>query len=154
MSYDNRETCATLVPSSCIPYTGYISETIAEDIQCRPNINDILKKLQEVIDGIQEKLGDNTTLTAGCFSFNPATATQKTINQEIITKLCAAQVAIEALEPIDPNTIDITIDLLCLIEESCEPQTTYTLTEILTKLVTKICNLESRIIVIENILNI
>lgn len=154
-STDNRETCGTQLPSSCIPFTGYISNRVKEDLPCRPNINDVLTNIQNIIDGIKDSLGDNTALTKECFDFNPATATQQVINQEIITKLCALKTAVEALqEPIDPDTINIAVNLLCLLDEGCDPQTTYTLTEILTKLITAYCNLLTRVVNIETILNI
>ena len=48
----------------------------------------------------------------------------------------------------------IAINLLCLIDPSCTPQTEYSLTEILVKLVTAYCDLLTRVTTIENILNI
>ena len=153
LTYDNRETCTTLLPSSCIPYVGYISPSIQEDITCRPNINDIIKALQELI--VKSSLGDNTTLTNECLTFTPATVTQSQLNQIFITELCNIKQQLADLPTtIDPNTINIAIDLLCLIDPSCTPQTTYTLTEILIKLVTAYCNLLTRVQNIENILNI
>ncbi len=154
-SYDNRETCGTLLPSSCIPYTGYISEAVNENLPCRPNINDVLKNIQNLIDTINDSLGDNTTLDKECFTFNPATASQKDINQELIVKVCELKTAVEDLQnPIDPDTINIAINLLCLLNEECDPQEEYTLTEILEKLVIAYCDMNTRITNIENILNI
>lgn len=155
LSYDNRETCTTLLPSSCIPYTGYISPSIEADIKCRPNINDIIKAIQDLIDKIKAGLGDNTTLDEKCLSFDPATVTQSQLNQIFITELCTIKDLIADLPTtVDPNTINIAINLLCLIDPLCTPQTTYTLTEILIKLVTAYCNLLTRVQTIENILNI
>lgn len=155
-TYDNRETCGPLVPSSCLPYTGYVSDTIADLLPCRPNVNDVLKNLQILIDSIQDKLGDNSTLTPDCFTFT-STASQKTINQEIITNLCSLKTQVEALlaGSIDPDDIDITIDLLCLEDPACAPApAAYPLTEVLTKLVTNYCSLLDRIVTIETTLNI
>ena len=66
-SYDNRETCVNILPSSCIPYVGYINNSIKPLIlECRPNLNDILKGLQDYIDNIKLELGDNN-IKKGCF---------------------------------------------------------------------------------------
>ena len=156
-SNDNRETCALVVPSSCIPYTGIVTTVIDKDLPaCRPNINDVFTSLQTTIDKIQTSLGDNTTLVVDCMtSINPATATQSQINQAILVKLCALQELISGEDvEIDPSTILITINMLCLINEECEPQTAYTLTEILTMLVTAYCDLLSRVKIIETFLNL
>ena len=154
-SYDNRETCGTLLPSSCIPYTGVINDSIKEGIPCRPNINDIIKNIQNLIDHIKLGLGDNTTLDPKCLTFDPSYATQSAINQSIITELCSIKdQVIELQKPIDPDTLMIAINLLCLIDPSCTPQTEYSLTEILVKLVTAYCDLLTRVTTIENILNI
>lgn len=153
---DNRETCTVLVPSSCVPYTGYISTSIQADMpDCRPNINDTLKAIQELIDRIKAKLGDNTTLDEECLDIEPATVTQKDINQVLITEVCVLKTLVGTLGgPIDPDTILLAVDLLCLIDPSCDPQASYTLTEIITKLVTAYCNLLARVVNIETILNI
>lgn len=155
-SYDNRETCTNIVPSSCLPYTGYVSTTIADLLPCRPNVNDVLKNLQILIDKINTNLGDNTTLTQNCFTFDPATDTQKTLNQELIDDICTLQTQVAALiaGTIDASLINIAINLLCLQDPACTPQTTYTLTEILTKLITNYCSLLDRVTNIETFLNI
>lgn len=154
-SYDNRETCGTLLPSSCVPYTGVINDSIKDNIPCRPNINDIIKNIQNLIDKIKESLGDNTTLDPECLTFDPTTVTQSELNQEIITELCNLKDAVTALQqPIDPNTINIAIDLLCLVDPGCTPQTTYTLTDILIKLVAAYCDLLADVTNIKNILNL
>lgn len=154
-SYDNRETCGTLLPSSCIPYTGQVNTSIEDNLPCRPNINDILKNIQNLIDKINNSLGDNTTLDPTCLTFTPSTVTQVQLNQLLITEICELKTAVQALQqPIDPDTINIAINLLCLVDPGCTPQTEYTLTEILVKLVTAYCDLLTRVTTIENILNI
>lgn len=160
ISFDNRETCTLLLPSSCIPYTGYVSplftaQTFVPVFPCRPNVNDILKSIQVLLERIKASLGDNTTLDNDCLTFDPATATQAQINQELITEICLLKDALAALPTtIDPSTIVLAIDLLCLIDPACTPATTYTLEEILIKLVAAYCNLLTRVQNIETILNI
>ena len=154
-SYDNRETCGTLLPSSCIPYTGVVNESVQEGLPCRPNINDVIKNIQNLIDGIKASLGDNTTLDENCLTFNPSSVTQAGLNQIFIDEICSLKEAVAALqEPVDPDTLMVAINLLCLIDPSCDPQTEYSLTEILVKLVTAYCDLLTRVTNIENILNI
>jgi hypothetical protein len=149
LSYDNRETCVNPVPSSCVPYTGYISTTIADDVpDCKPNINDVINKLKT-------QAGDLTTLDKSCLTFTPATVTQKELDQLFIDELCTIKAQIAALDlTVDPGTIEIAINLLCLEDPACDPQLTYTLQEILVKLITAYCNLLTRVTNIETILNI
>lgn len=154
LSYDNRETCTDTLPSSCVPYTGYISTTIAESLPCRPNINDILKKLQQLIDTINTGIGDNSGLET-CLSLDSTPFDQSEFNAAVAAELCAIKALLNAVDPvINPDTIKLAIDLLCLLDPSCTPQSTYTLTEILTKLVVNYCNLLTRVQTIEAALNI
>ena len=155
-SYDNRETCTTKVPTSCSPYTGVVNELIEDKLPaCKPNANDIFKALQEVIQEIKDKLGDNTTLDNKCVSFNEATATQKEINQALIDKLCALETALADFEPvIDPATIRLVIDILCLQNEECEPPADYSIQELFELLITAYCGLLTRVQNIETLLNI
>lgn len=158
ISYDNRETCTNVVPSSCVPYTGYLSDAVKtseEFEECKPNINDVFKALQKLIDQIKASLGDNKNLDKLCLDFDPETVTQEELNQIYITELCNLKTLIPDAETgIDPSTILLAIDLLCLQDPSCEPQETYTLIQVLTKLITGYCNLLARVTAIENILNI
>lgn len=158
LSYDNRETCTVSVPTSCSPYTGYLSSVLfpnQPEQPCRPNANDIFKVIQEAIDAITAKLGDNTTLNNNCLSFDPETATQAEINQAIITQLCLLKTSVESLGgAIDPDSIMLAVDLLCLQDPSCDPQVSYSLLTIINKLLTAVCNHENRIAAIETILNI
>jgi len=156
VSYDNRETCAVTLPSSCIPYTGYVDPLIEPALPCRPNINDVAKKLQLLIADIEAKLGDNTTLDKACLTtLTPATATQKDINQRLITELCAIKAQLTQLaQPIDPNLIRVAVNLLCLQDPACTPQSTYTVQELFTKLLVGYCNMENRLNAVEQLLNL
>lgn len=152
---DNRESCVELTPSSCVPYTGYISETIKEDIVCRPNINDIFKKLQDLIDKINLGLGDNTTLDDKCLTIDELTVKQSELNQIFINEICEIKTLINNVDGvIDPNTIMLIVNLLCLQEPGCPPATSYSLQEIIVKLITAYCDLLTRVQNIETILNI
>lgn len=155
-SYDNRETCVHLVPSSCIPYVGYISTTIkASIVECRPNINDILKALQDYIDKIQLSLGDNKTLDKKCLAFIPLTVTQVSLNQLFINEICGIKTQIGVLNsPINAATLTLAVNLLCLQDPVCIIPVTYTLQEILTKLITAYCSLLTRVNTIQTYLNI
>lgn len=156
-SSDNRESCGTPIPSSCIAQTGVINDSIRAAVPtCKPNINDVTKAIQDLIDATRAKLGDNTTLTIDPIVFPTlvaATSTQKDINQVFLDKLLIIDGFLEN-SFVDPNTVIIAMDLLCLIDPSCTPQTEYTLTDILTKLVTNYCDLLTRVQAIETLLNI
>lgn len=151
---DNRDACSVVLPSGCVPYTGYLSTTLAPLVTCKPNINDIMKLLQDSLDKINTNLGDNTTLDVQCLGqINASTATQKDLNQLFITNLCTILSGL-GNGGIDPNSIILPIDLLCLIDPSCEVQSTYTLVEAITKLVTNYCSLATRVKTIETTLNL
>jgi len=155
ISYDNRESCVALVPSSCIPYTGYVSNNIIPWLPCRPNINDLLKRLQILVDDTKRELGDNTTLDKACLTFTPSTVTQVQLNQLFINQICAILTAIAGIHvTIDPHTFMISIDLNCLQDPGCPPTSSYSLYDILLKLITAYCNLETRVTAIETLLNI
>lgn len=160
LSYDNRETCTTLTTSSCVPYTGAINEDVTTELQTiapcgRPNINDIIKSLQSIIDKLKATIGNNKTLTTQCLTFTPSTVTQKELNQLFINELCTLKSSIENLQPtVDPETFMVAINLLCLETDGCDPQNEYSLQVILEKLITNYCNLLTRIQNIETVLNL
>lgn len=155
-TYDNRDTCSVLIPTSCIPYTGYVSDSIKELLPCRPNANDVFKNILISLDKITKSLGDNTTLDSACLTFDPATDSQKLLNQELITEVCMLKTQVQALidGQINPDLINLAVNLMCLQDSSCDPQTTYTLTEVITKLITAYCDLLIRVTNIESTLNI
>jgi hypothetical protein len=153
-SYDNRETCGSIIPSGCIGYTGYISTTIADSLPCRPNINDIVKKLQELVDQINVTIGDNSTLE-NCLGIDSENFVQSDFNEAVAAEICALKALLTGVDAdIDPNSIKLAVDLLCLLDPTCTPQVTYTLVEVINKLVTKVCNLETRLTTVETYLNI
>jgi hypothetical protein len=143
------------VPSGCVPYTGVINESISKDLPCKPNINDVISNIQKLIDSINSGLGDNTELDKNCFSFTPSTIKQSELNQIFIDELCQIKKDLTTITPIvDPKTLDVAINLLCLQTPSCAPQATYSLQEVLEKLITAYCGLLTRVKTIETILNI
>ena len=155
-SYDNRDTCGNqLVPTSCLPYTGYVSDTIKDLLPCRPNANDIFKNLQILIDEIKTSLGDNKQLDAVCFDFNPTADSQQDLNQELLNKVCDLSTKVEKLinGQVDPDLIKLAVNLLCLEDSACEPKEEYTLTEIIVKLITNYCNLLTRVTNLEQTIN-
>lgn len=156
LSYDNRETCTVVVPSSCVPYVGYISEIIVEDMpECKPNINDVIKSIQLLLERMKASLGDNTTLDEACLDIDPALDSQKTINQTFINEICTIKDQIALLGgAIDISILTMAVDLLCLEDPSCDPQPSYTLLAIIEKLIAAYCDLLDRVTNIETILNI
>lgn len=153
-SYDNRETCTTLIPSSCVPYTGFVSDNIKEELPCRPNVNDVLKSVQELVDKIKKGLGDNTKLNRDCLSFNPETVTQEQLNGLFINELCALRENYECSSQIDVGSLALAVNILCLEDPTCTPKQIYTVQELFNKLIAAYCNLLTRVQAIEQLLNI
>lgn len=151
---DNRNTCGETLPSSCVPYTGYISDDIKKELQCKPNINDILKSVQVILEELDKKLGDNSKLSLTCLSDKiDSEFSQEALNQLFADTLC------ELKEYINNNTLDIStatlaINILCLNDPTCEPKENYTVKELFTKFISGYCDLLNRVKTIENILNI
>lgn len=154
ISSDNRETCVTLLPSSCIPFTGAMTDAVKALVtQCRPNINDVIKAIEDLIDQIRLQTID-TDLTCLQLS-DDSVDTQPELNQLIVDQLCLIKDQIATLgTPIDPNAINVIIDLMCLQDPSCDPPTSYTLQQVLVKLITAYCNLLTRVTTIETFLNL
>lgn len=155
-SSDNRETCINVTSSSCVAYMGYVSDSIKSKLpECKPNINDVLKAIQELLDKTIAGLGDNKTLDKKCLGLTPATDTQKIINQKLIDELCALKTQLGTTGgAVSSTSIRLAVNLLCLQDPACTPQSTYSLQELFDKLVTGYCNLLTRVDTIENVLNI
>lgn len=150
---DNRESCGVPVPSSCVPYVGYVSPAIEKLLGCKPNINDVLKVIQDFLDYLNNALGCNQNLTAGCLNFDPATVTQEQLNQLFINQLCP-EGSTQAQSASDIGSQLLTIDIGCLQTPNCTPATQYTLLNVLNKLISGYCSLLNDVNNLKNILNI
>lgn len=154
---DGRLNCSSTTPSTCVDYVGKVSTLIKNLIPCRPNLNDVLEQLQKLMEDIKRSLGDNRLLDKKCLTFNNLIVTQKELNQVFIDKLCELETAFANIGDtltIDAINVTMDINLLCIENELCDPLTTYTLSAILLKMVTKICNLETRVTAIETFLGL
>lgn len=151
---DNRDSCGKVLPSSCVPYTGYIGDSIKDSFKCKPNINDLFKKLQDLIDEIKKSLGDNSELDLNCIKDDlNKDFSQQELNQAVLNKLCELENSINN-NTLDVSTAKIVISLLCLEDPSCDTKSSYTVRELFTKLISAYCDLLTRVRNIETILNI
>lgn len=151
---DNRESCGEVLPSSCIPYTGYIHDELKDSFKCKPNINDVSKKIQDLIFEIKDYLGDNSKIKLLCLEDElEDNFTQEDFNSALLKLVCQLKTIIGD-GSIDPDTIKLSISLLCLEDPSCDPKEEYTIKELFSKLIVAYCNLLTRVKNIENILNI
>lgn len=154
---DGRFNCPDTMSSACIDFTGKVSLSIKDKIACKPNLNDILEELQKIVDTMKQSLGDNRLLEKNCFEFNSLLITQEELNQLLLDKLCELQTAIANIGTgltLDAANIIMEIDLMCVESGLCTPLVQYTLADILHKMVTKICNHETRITAIETFLGL
>lgn len=94
---DARKNCGTVVPSSCIPYTGskpsFVDE---EDFPCDVNINDVIGEISTEITTILDG-EDITELNRRCLP-SAITGTIKELHQDEIDALCASQAQLDALQ--------------------------------------------------------
>lgn len=149
--------CPEKLPSSCVTYTGKVSALVKNILPCDPTVTDVIEKAYKLLEDIKNSLGDNRLLDKKCLTFNPLIVKQSELNQIYNNKLC--ELATDLANVADNITLDainvtMEINLLCIESGLCDPQTTYTLADILRKMVTKICNHEDRLVVIETLLGI
>lgn len=154
---DGRLNCPDPIASTCVDYVGKVSTLIKNVVPCKPNLNDILEQIQKLLEGIKTSLGDNRLLDKKCLTFNGLIVTQKELNQIFIDKFCELETAIANIGDtltLDAARITMEINLLCIENELCDPLVTYDLATILTKMVLKICDHETRIAAIETFLGL
>lgn len=152
-SYDNRETCTALIPSGCIPYTGYISDNIKDNLpDCKPNANDVLKAIQERLDRLIYLFGETKDLS--CIGSTTGEYIQSEVNEFVLSEICALKASVNQALTIDPEQIKIVIDILCLDDQNCVPKEEYTLRELFERLFTSFCDLNDRVKNIEQLLNL
>ena len=142
---DNRGSCGTTLPSTCVGYTGGILTSFdMSSLPNNPNINDIFKSLDTLIKTINTSI--NTTGYDKMCLGNNVSCEHLTIRQilDLITQqFCLLKSKVDVLQQkVDniPNTI-VSIDLSCL-SDKCAP-TDITIQNVLQELVNEICNLKN-----------
>lgn len=143
---DNRDTCGTIVMSSCVPYTG--EELLSfdnENLPCNPNINDIVKELDSVVKTIQESI-NITELDKACLE--ECACGDKSIKEVfelIILKLCDVIERVKVLENVDLGAVKFNVNLQCF-DNPCfnASDNQYSLLEIISLLLTELCTLKNQ----------
>lgn len=154
---DGRFNCSTTISSACVDYTGKVSKLVKDTIPCKPNVNDVIESSYKLLEVIKKSLGDNRLLDEKCLSFNNLIVTQEELNQIFIDKICEFITLLNNVSStisIDASRVFMEINLLCIESGLCTPQVTYTLSDILNKMVLKICDHETRITAIETFLGL
>jgi len=144
--------CGSIIPSSCVPYTGSKLKFLSDDEQpeCDDNINDVITKIGDAIDAIK-KATDVATHSMPCVTLSSA-KTVSTVLQDHSDKICALNASISALAEqlasFNAATELVTIDLGCLSAGAspCEVNTnTYTIISLLNLFKTEICAIKSNL---------
>lgn len=144
--------CGSIIPSSCVPFTGKdLSFLIEEEqIACDANMNDVVEKISDAIKDIEESI-DLSEHTSSCMDFDQPLLVKEVL-QEHDDKLCEVDAAIATLQgQFDGLNIaneQITIDLGCLASAAspCQVATnTYTLIAILNLFRSEICAIKAEI---------
>lgn len=149
---DPRNKCGSVIPSSCVPFTGakpsFVSE---EDFPCNVNMDDMIKNLstqiEEILAGIDLTLSDKR-----CLDYNPETVTVSELQQIHNDELCAFKARIETLEE-SVNSLNIaskliSLNLGCMTPSTnpCSPNTNlYTLYYILNTFKTELCAIKTHL---------
>jgi hypothetical protein len=144
--------CGSIIPSSCVPFTGKDLSFLTEEEQvaCDANINDVIEKISDAIKDIEESI-DLSEHTSSCMEFDEPILV-KDVLQEHDSKICELDAAIATLQgQLDGLNIAnelVTIDLGCLASAAspCQVSTnTYTLIAILNLFRTEICAIKAEL---------
>lgn len=112
---DPRKNCGSIVPSSCVPFTGPKPDFVADiDFPCDVNVTDIITLADAQIDKLTTD-SDLTALNARCLTFTPAIVTPKALHQVEIDKICALDASVTTLQTtladLNIGTELVTVDL-------------------------------------------
>lgn len=140
--------CGSIIPSSCVPFTGNKPKFLTEELECDVNLDEVIDVLGDKIDELV-KATDVSLNTSTCITIE-GDKTPKNILQAHDNKLCELATAIEQLEndvsETDIASQQVTIDLGCL-SAAASPcavgVNTYTLIAVLNLFKTEICNIKS-----------
>lgn len=152
-----KSSCGTILASSCVHYTGkdFTFNKPEDALECNASASDafelIDKYLKPLVDG-----NDFTELDKDCLDFDPLTIDAKGLHQLEITEICLLKGQVEALTT-QLNELNIgdeilTLNLQCMTPDAApcaEGVNQYQLDTILTTLVAKICDHETRILNLE-----
>lgn len=146
---NKRYSCANIIPSECIPYTGKTIKFLPIDKQpdCDSNINGIFDLIAIAIDELK-KATDVSHLNKQCLVI-PTGSDIKSVTQLSIDKICGLEASLNTLKTqINGASLGnekITMDLDCLKPSAapCEINTnTYTLISILNLFRSEICGIK------------
>lgn len=149
----SKHTCGTIIPSSCVPYTGKDLKFLSTEDQpaCDANIDEVIEKISIAIDTLQDAT-DVTDYDLDCVEHPVGNKTIVTISQAQNEKICALQAQLTALQSqfaaYDIGTEQITVDLGCLASAAapCQVSTnTYTLASIITLFANEICAIKDEL---------
>lgn len=146
-------TCGTVLASSCVHYTGkdFTFNKPADALECNASVSDAFelvdKYLKPLVDG-----NDFTGLDKDCLDFDPLTIDAKGLHQLEITEICLLKSQLTALQTqfndLNIGTEVIAINLQCLTPDAAPCAVSpgqYQLIAVLNVIVSKICELETRI---------
>lgn len=147
-----KYSCGTLVPSSCVPFTGKDLKFLSTEDQpsCDANIDEVIDLISIAIDDLQD-VTDVSDHDLGCLSV-VGEITLKKLDQAQTDKICELATELETLTEQfnDLNIANelITINLGCLASAAapCQVATnTYTLISILNTFRAAICEIKTEL---------
>lgn len=148
-----KYTCGSIIPSSCVPYTGKDLKFLALNDQpaCDANINEVFDKIGNEIFDINTAI-DVTNFNVFCLTGLPSTKTIVNITQANTEKICGIEAQLQALSSqfadLSIGSEQITLNLGCLAAAAapCQVSTnTYSLVSVLTLLVNEICAIKTEL---------
>jgi hypothetical protein len=145
-------TCGTIIPSSCVPYSGKDLKFLSTSNQpaCDATVDDVVDKISIAIDTLNKAI-DVSSHTASCLTL-PTTKTVASILQAQSSKLCALDAQLQSLSQqvaqgsIANQLININLGCLATAASGCEAEAnTYSLISILTLFKNEICAIKANL---------
>jgi len=147
-----KYSCATLVPSSCVPFTGkdLVFLTLEEQPECDANLDEVIDLIAIAIKDL-ETATDVSTHNKACLEISGILTLPKLL-QAHTDKLCALDAQLITLtDQLDDLVIGnelVTIDLGCLATAAAPclvASNTYTLIAILNTFRSEICAIKAEL---------
>jgi hypothetical protein len=146
MALKQKYTCGTIVPSSCVPYTGKKLAFLEDAAQpeCDANINDVVDKIGAAIKDLKDTIG-TAEHDLYCSNYTITDTSVKGLLQAHADKICSidnyAQNIQNTLNELNVGNYLVSLNLgdLASAASSCEVQiNTYQLISVLSLLVAEI----------------
>lgn len=145
--------CGTVIASSCVHFTAndFTFNKPEDALECNASVSDAFNLINDYLKPLVDG-NDFSDLDKDCLDFDPTTIDAKGLHQIEITEICLLKSQLAALQTqfneLNIGTEIIAINLQCLSGDAAPCAVApgqYQLIAVLNTLVSKVCELETRI---------